>query len=150
MGSDAVNHAAAVAGLPERPSTTANLRLHGWTDQPEPFSQPVGGLRRPTSKRCDGCSPSGLAGTNRSIRASPTAWERWPGRPDSSWRAPSRMSWRGGPGRSSSTPGPARRRAAVASVLAAELGRDAAWEAEQVRQYRELADGYRLNGTAVS
>jgi glycerol-3-phosphate dehydrogenase len=33
---------------------------------------------------------------------------------------------------------------AVARLLAAELGRDAAWEADQVAAYRQLARGYWL------
>ncbi|MCB9949340.1 MAG: FAD-dependent oxidoreductase, partial [Rhodospirillaceae bacterium] len=33
---------------------------------------------------------------------------------------------------------------AVARIMAAELGRDAAWEAAQVAEYTELAKGYRL------
>ncbi len=32
----------------------------------------------------------------------------------------------------------------VAAMLAEELGRDAAWQAEQVQAYRELAEGYLL------
>ncbi len=37
----------------------------------------------------------------------------------------------------------------VAELLAAELGFDSAWQAEQVRVYRELADGYLLHPDAV-
>ena len=32
----------------------------------------------------------------------------------------------------------------VAALLAATLGRDAGWQEDQVRSYRELADGYLL------
>lgn len=32
MGEDTINHAATVAGLPAAPSTTATLKLHGWTE----------------------------------------------------------------------------------------------------------------------
>ncbi|HWG85283.1 MAG TPA: glycerol-3-phosphate dehydrogenase C-terminal domain-containing protein, partial [Deinococcales bacterium] len=35
---------------------------------------------------------------------------------------------------------------AAASLMAAELGRDAAWEREQVRAYGELVAGYLLKG----
>ena len=35
---------------------------------------------------------------------------------------------------------------AVARLLARELGRDAAWEARQVADYRELAAGYLVSG----
>jgi glycerol-3-phosphate dehydrogenase len=37
----------------------------------------------------------------------------------------------------------------VAELLAAELGFDSAWQAEQVRVYRELADGYLLQPSAA-
>jgi glycerol-3-phosphate dehydrogenase len=33
MGQDAIDHAADVAGLPQVPSRTLDLKLHGWTDQ---------------------------------------------------------------------------------------------------------------------
>ena len=33
----------------------------------------------------------------------------------------------------------------AASILASELGRDAQWEADQVRSFTELANGYRLS-----
>ena len=32
----------------------------------------------------------------------------------------------------------------AAAILAAELGRDSQWEADQVRSFTELANGYRL------
>ena len=33
MGQDAIDRAAEVAGLKQKPSRTANLKLHGWTDE---------------------------------------------------------------------------------------------------------------------
>jgi glycerol-3-phosphate dehydrogenase len=33
----------------------------------------------------------------------------------------------------------------AASILASELGRDSQWEADQVRSFTELANGYRLS-----
>jgi glycerol-3-phosphate dehydrogenase len=40
MGEDTIDHAAALAGLPEKPSVTAGLSLHGWID---PASEPEEG-----------------------------------------------------------------------------------------------------------
>jgi glycerol-3-phosphate dehydrogenase len=36
----------------------------------------------------------------------------------------------------------------VAEILAAELGRDAAWQAEQLRQFNAVADGYRYHSNS--
>jgi glycerol-3-phosphate dehydrogenase len=150
MGSDAVNRAATVAGLPSRPSTTATLRLHGWTAQPEPFSQPeavhgadVGALRRVLAER---------PGWDQAIHA------RLPYRlGEAAWSARFEMARTvedvlARRTRALFLDAQASQEAApqVASVLAAELGRNPAWENEQVRQFRELAEGYRLNRRAVS
>ena len=36
MGQDAIDHAAAVASLPKKPTATIDLKLHGWSESPYP------------------------------------------------------------------------------------------------------------------
>lgn len=145
MGEDAVDQAALVAGLDERPSRTAGLRLHGWTEAPDPRWAAYG---------ADAAAIARLAGEN-------PGWDEplHPGLPVSlcevAWAARHEMA------RTVEDVLARRTRAllldarasleiapAVAARLAEELGRDGAWAEAQVEAYRELARGYIL-GEAV-
>ncbi|HYL05560.1 MAG TPA: glycerol-3-phosphate dehydrogenase/oxidase [Thermoanaerobaculia bacterium] len=169
MGEDAVDAAAAVAGLPDRPSVTATLRLHGAPD--------AGGA----ADAADAAGGGGEGGDRREggggDRSAAGDWgEGGPGDPDLARLIAERPEW-GEPlhprlpycaaavvraARHEMARGVedalARRTRALlldarasaeaapraAALLAAELGRDGDWQRRQVAAYRELARGYWL------
>jgi glycerol-3-phosphate dehydrogenase len=139
MGEDAVDAAAQVAGLEQRPSRTEHLRIHGWTDGPPTESWQGYGSDAPAVE---------------ALRASDPRWGRklHPELPytagDVVWAVREEMA------RTVEDVLSRRTRAlildarvsmeiapAVASILAEELGRDRAWQQEQVAAYCELARG---------
>jgi glycerol-3-phosphate dehydrogenase len=143
MGAEVVDHAAKLAGLPARPSTTATLALHGW--EPTPPDE----------------SPLALYGSDRTaLEALIAERPEWAGQlhPHLPYRA-GEVVWAARhelartvedvlarrtralflDARASQAAAPE-----VAALLAATLGRDAGWQEDQVRKYRELADGYLL------
>jgi glycerol-3-phosphate dehydrogenase len=143
MGEDTVEQAALVAGLEERESRSRNLRVHGWL------------------KNVDRADPlHGYGSDARSIReivrARPELGEPLHGRlpyvkAEVLWAARHEMA------RTVEDVLARRTRALLldarasieaappaAELLAAELGRDAAWQQEQVREYSALAKGYLL------
>jgi glycerol-3-phosphate dehydrogenase len=143
MGEDAVDHAARTAGLAERPSVTADLRLHGWTSR---AGMPAAG----TSWGADAAALDWLAGESPGWgeplhpRLPYRACEAvWAARHEMARTVEDVLARRTRAllldARASAEAAPA-----VARLLAAELGRDAAWEAAQVAEYRELARGYWL------
>ena len=141
MGEDTINQAAAVAGLEERPSSTATLRLHGWQENGhENSSWDVYGADAPRV---------------RELASEKPGWEELlhPKLPyyacEVIWAV--RMEW----ARTIEDVLARRTRALlldarvsmeiaprVAELMAGELGRDQAWQQAQVTQYRELAEGY--------
>lgn len=143
MGEDAVNEAALVAGLEERPSRTRELRIHGWL------------------KNLDAVAPWGVYGSDapaleQMAKAKP-AWAE-PLHPRLPYRS-CEVVWavREEMARTVEDVLARRTRAlllgarasveaapAVARLMAAELGRDEAWVARQVADYRELARRYVL------
>jgi glycerol-3-phosphate dehydrogenase len=143
MGEDTIDHAALLAGLPETPSVTATLPLHGWTAHGEP--SPEGnayGADAPALDWLAGERPGwgGLLHPRFPYRVCDVVWavrhemartvEDVLARRTRALLLDARASVEAAP--------------AVARLLAAELGRDAAWEAEQVTAYGELARGYLL------
>src|SRR5437867_12520031 len=143
MGEDAIDQAALVAGLDERQSRTRSLRVHGWlkeVDRADPlhvYGSDAKSIRDMTAAQ------SGLGERLHS---------RWPGvRAVVVWAARHEMA------RTVEDVLARRTRALlldarasidaapmVAELLAAELGRDAAWQQAQVRDYSALAQGYLL------
>ena len=143
MGEDAIDQAALVAGLDERQSRTRSLRVHGWL------------------KEVDRADPLHVYGSDaKSIRemitAQPALGERlhprWPWvKATVRWAARHEMArtvedvlarrtrWLLLDARASVDASPM-----AAELLAAELGRDAAWQQAQVRDYSALAKGYLL------
>ena len=143
MGEDAIDQAALVAGLDERQSRTRNLRVHGWLEE------------------VDRADPLHVYGSDaKSIRemiaAQPALGERlhprWP-----YVKAAVRWAARHEMARTVEDVLARRTRALlldarasieaapmVAELLAVELGRDAAWQQAQVRDYSALAKGYLL------
>ena len=142
MAQDAVDHAARVGKLPSRPSATASLRLHGWClptdDQPRTLA----------------LYGSDLAELNELIRERPdlgaplhpalpyiAAEVVWAARHEAArtvgdvlarrTRAlflDARASLEAAPG--------------VATLLAGELGRDQAWQDDQLARFKTLSERY--------
>jgi glycerol-3-phosphate dehydrogenase len=168
MGEDAVDAAAAVAGLPDRPSVTATLRLHGAPAAPTPGGGEGGG---------GGGAAEGGEGGDREVGGEGGEGEDGAGDPEIASLIAERPEWGEKlhprlPYRAAAVVRAARHemargvedalarrtrallldaRASVeaapraAALLAAELGRDDDWQRRQVAEYRELARGYWLD-----
>ncbi len=140
MGEDAVDRAAGVAGLPRRPSKTLDLRLHGWV--PERLEGPFAGygseageLERLIAGRPDWGEAIHPGLPDRAVEVV------WAARADLARTVEDVLARRTRAlfldARAAAEAAPA-----VASLLAAELGRDLAWERAQVEAFRALASGY--------
>lgn len=165
MGEDAVDAAAAVAGLPERPSVTATLRLHG-AAAPPPEGAGAEDARAPGADAASaGAAPEAHTAAYGSDRGE---LERLLGE-RAEWREPlhPRLPYLAGEvvwaARHEMALGVedvlARRTRALlldarasaeaapraAALLATELGRDGEWQRRQVAVYRDLARGYWLD-----
>jgi glycerol-3-phosphate dehydrogenase len=142
MGADAVARAAAVAGLPARACATEHLVLHGGSSGPVDgplgvYGSDIPALERLLAERPEWSEPLHPA---LPYRAGEVVWaarfemartvEDVLARRTRALVLDARASQAAAP--------------RVAALLAAELGRDAHWQAEQVRQYQELASGYVL------
>lgn len=143
MGEDAVDQAALVAGLDERPSPTADLHLHGWSDEGRPggdwtaYGADALALARLAAERPGWDEPLHL---NFPYRACEVIWavryemartvEDVLARRTRALLLDARASAEIAP--------------AVARWMADELGKDEAWQRQQVAEYRELARGYWL------
>ena len=145
MAEDTVDAAALLAGLEERPSRTARLRLHGWVERParEDGLLSLYGSDAPSVRRVLGEKPG---------------WERplHPNLPyfagEVAWAARYEMA------RTVEDVLARRTRALlldarasvavapdVASIMAGELGRTEDWQTEQVAAFQALAAGYILD-----
>jgi glycerol-3-phosphate dehydrogenase len=143
MGEDAVDQAALVAGLDERPSPTAALALHGWTEEGHPeaawaeYGADAPGLARLAAERPGWDEPLHV---NLPYRACEVIWAA---RHEMARTVEDVLARRTRAllldARASAEVAPA-----VAALLAGELARDAAWQRSQVESYRELARGYWL------
>jgi glycerol-3-phosphate dehydrogenase len=144
MGEDTIDHAALLAGLPEKPSVTAGLRLHGWTARGgEPSLEGNAyGADAPALDWLAGEQPGWGEPLHPRLpyRVCDAVWavrhemartvEDVLSRRTRALLLDARASVEAAP--------------AVARLLAAELGRDEAWERDQVAAYGELARGYWL------
>ncbi len=134
MAADTVDQVIQVAGLDKRPSTSAELPLHG-ADAAD-----AAGLAAVAVERPGWDEPLHL---NLPYRVCDVVWaarhEMARTVEDVLARRTRALLLDAG---ASADVAPA-----VAALLAAELGRDAAWQRTQVAEYRELARGYRLEGT---
>jgi len=143
MGADTITQAAIVGGLPERPSVTQDLRLHGWADGVDPTE------------------PWSVYGTDAAEletleRAKPELYERL--HPSLPYHA-SEVVWAARCELARTVEDVLARRTrallldarasvemapVVARLLAEELGRNEEWVEDQVVEYTELARGYVL------
>jgi glycerol-3-phosphate dehydrogenase len=142
MGEDAIDHAALVADLDERPSRTADLPLHGWhAEGPHPDFA-VYGSDSPAVARLAGELPGGDAPLHGNLPYL-AAEVVWAARHEMARSVEDVLARRTRAllldARASAEAAPA-----VAALLAAELGRDEEWQRRQVAEYRELARGYWL------
>ncbi|MFM7736929.1 MAG: glycerol-3-phosphate dehydrogenase/oxidase, partial [Alphaproteobacteria bacterium] len=145
MAQDTVDDAVAVGGLAERPCVTESLRLHGWLDRGDPALPQASHLRS---------YGSDAASLEAFLAESPERPERLHERlpyaaGQVAWAARFEMA------RTVEDVLARRTRALlldaratieaaprVASLLAAELGRDESWAASQADSFRALAEGY--------
>ena len=139
MGEDAVNRAAKLGGLPERLTLTPTLKLHGATDEAMPDHWKVYGT--------DAERVRALSGADVKLHPELPYTEaevRWAARKEQARTVEDVLSRRLRAlllnARASAEAAPR-----VAALLAEELGRDSAWQAAQVTEYRQLADGYVLH-----
>ncbi|MFC4455064.1 glycerol-3-phosphate dehydrogenase/oxidase [Deinococcus sonorensis] len=138
MGEDTVDRAARLAGLPERLSLTPGLHLHGWSQEPQADHWLVYGS--------DAAHIQALPGADTPLHPALPYTEaevRWGARTEQARTVEDVLSRRT---RALLLNAKASAEAAprVAALLAEELGRDEAWQAAQVAEYRALAQGYQL------
>jgi glycerol-3-phosphate dehydrogenase len=134
MAADTVDQVVQVAGLEKRPSTTAELPLHG-ADTAD-----AAGLAAVAAERPGWDEPLHL---NLPYRVCDVVWAA---RQEMARTVEDVLARRTRAllldARASEEVAPA-----VAALLAVELGRDESWQRTQVAAYRELARGYLLEGT---
>ncbi|WP_019586054.1 glycerol-3-phosphate dehydrogenase/oxidase [Deinococcus apachensis] len=143
MGEDTVDRAERLAGLPERLSVTPGLHLHGWSQEERPDHWKVYGS--------DAERVQALPGADRLLHPELPYTEaelRWGIRCEGARTVEDLLARRTRAlllnARASVEAAPR-----AAALLAEELGKDAAWAQEQVRRYREVAQGYVLAGPPV-
>jgi glycerol-3-phosphate dehydrogenase len=138
MGEEVVDFAIAKASLPPTTSVTADLHLHGWTDQPFPEPLDVYGS--------DATELQTLPGADLLLHPHLPYTEaevRWAARYEMAQTVEDVLSRRT---RSLLLDAAASIESAtrVARILAEELGRDALWQQQQVKDFTTLAQGYQL------
>ena len=143
MGEDAVDRAATVGGPAASPFAHRGLRLHGWSETTPRRTGPTPPTARILRARPPRRAPG--AGTSRSTSNLPyrVCEVVWAARHEMARTVEDVLARRTRSllldARASAEVAPA-----VAALLAAELGRDEAWQRRQVAEYQELASGYWL------
>ncbi|MDE1170194.1 MAG: glycerol-3-phosphate dehydrogenase/oxidase [Verrucomicrobium sp.] len=146
MGEDAVNHLEEAAGFAARKSVTAGLHLHGWME-PAPGAAPdiehVYGSDAPAIAALAHTEP-GLEGLLHARLPYRRAEVVWAARHEHARTVEDILARRTRAllldARASGEAAPE-----VARLLAAELGRDEAWQKNQVEAYQKLVQGYVLH-----
>ena len=143
MGEDTVTAAARVAGLPERPSVTADLKIHGWQEGGEADDPlQVYGSDRPALEALLNENPAFSAPLHPLLPY--LAGEAvWAARVEAARTVEDVLARRTRAlvldARASIAAAPA-----VAAIMAQELGQDHAWQEAQVAAFTALASGYLL------
>lgn len=142
MGADVINRARAVAGLEPRPSVTSTLKLHGWEEEPTDTELREYGSDAPSLRRLLAEYPEW---SERLDPALPyyAGQVIWATRYEMARTIEDALARRT---RALFLDAAASVRSAprVASMMARELGQNELWERVQVREYAQLAAGYRL------
>ena len=143
MGEDCVDQAAHVGGLEPRPSRTAELRLHGWSEDLQPsdpqsvYGTDIAHLRRLIVERPELGEP---LHPDLPYKRCEVVWAV---REEMARRVEDVLARRTRAvvldARASAEAAPT-----VARLMAEELGRDRAWIDGEIAAYRELAEGYAL------
>ena len=141
MGEDAVDAAAKAAGLERRPSGTTHLRLHGWlSGPPTDPALAVYGADAPALRKLAEEVPNGPARLHPDLPYC-RAEVVWAARHELARTVDDVLARRT---RALLLDAQASLEAApeVAALMAAELGHDAQWEADQVAAFAHIASGY--------
>ncbi|WP_278913983.1 glycerol-3-phosphate dehydrogenase/oxidase [Deinococcus wulumuqiensis] len=147
MGEDTINRAEKLGGLPERLTITPGLHLHGWSEDERPDHWKVYGNDAERVQQLPGADVTlhpALPYTEAELR--------WAVRHESARTVEDLLSRRTRAlllgARASMEAAPR-----TAAILAEELGgagagKDAAWQAQQVEAFRQIASGYVLSSGA--
>jgi len=141
MGEDTVNQAAAVAGLAEQPSVSAQLHIHGWQESgPAGAPWDVYGSEAAGVQKLAAASPGWEEALHPNLPylAGEVVWgvrREWARTVEDVLARRTRALLLDA--RTSMAVAPR-----VAELMARELGRDKAWQEEQVARYCELARSY--------
>jgi glycerol-3-phosphate dehydrogenase len=142
MGEDTINRAIRVGELPDRPSPTRELKLHGWTEHDDGSSMAVYGTDAEAINKLATESPD-LARPLHARLPYRAAEVIWAARFELARTVEDVLARRTRAllldARASIAAAPL-----VAELLAAELGHSADWRAQQIAEYTELANGYLL------
>ncbi len=143
MGEDTVTAAAQIAGLPDRPSVTGSLHLHGWQEGVEAgdpwqvYGSDAVALKQLLEENSGWCEPLHQSlpyCLGEVIWAVRYEWARTVedvlSRRTRALLLDARASMAVAP--------------AVAALMARELGKDQSWQERQISEYCELASGYLL------
>jgi glycerol-3-phosphate dehydrogenase len=146
MAQDTVDQAQTMAGLDERPCRTEHLKIHGWTRQQiaEPNLR-VYGADAPSVRAIAGGSPCWAERLHPELPYT-AAEVIWAVREEMACTVEDVLSRRTRAlllGAQASTECAPR----VARLMAAELGRDQAWERQTVEQYCKVARNYSVSST---
>ncbi len=145
MAEDAVDIAARTAGLPQRPSATQELRLHGWSEEAAHGATtaqdiPLYGSDQPAIDALAASSPQLGARLHPQLpyRVAEAVWavrHEMARTVDDVLARRTRALFLDARAAMDAAP-------VVAACLASELGRDAAWQEQQVQSFRAIAEGY--------
>jgi glycerol-3-phosphate dehydrogenase len=149
MAQDTVDQAQTMAGLDERPCRTEHLQVHGWTRQdiPEPHLRVYGGDA--ASVRALGNERPAFADRLHPDLPYTAAQVIWAVREEMARSVEDVMARRtralllGAQASIACAP-------RVAELIAAELGRDAAWAQRTLEQYRSVAQNYVVSSDATA
>lgn len=142
MAEDTLAQAILAGGLEERPCRTETLRLHGWTETAEAEPWRVYGADAPALHQLAAGRGGGMVRLHPALPVTPAeVW--WAAREEQARTVEDVLARRTRAllldARAAAAIAPA-----VAALLAAELGRDTAWQEGQVRDFRRLAAEYVL------
>ena len=148
MAEDTIDRAAPLAGLEERPSATKNLNIHGWHEHPERFGDlsqygaDATALRQLMEERP---ALQEALDERLPLRGAQVVWAA---RHEMARTVEDVLSRRTRclllDAQASIDVAPR-----VAELMAEEMGRDEAWQREQVEAFTEIADGYRMSAVAA-